>query len=96
MTRILPQKRLTALLLCALAGMFGLHRFYARRPISGAVLALLMMGGMLWYWQLLAALPPGSDWTDWLQALTLPAIPMGVAILWMHVDLVLILLGRLD
>ncbi|MBE9610359.1 NINE protein [Chitinilyticum piscinae] len=89
-------KRLRALLLCALAGMFGVHRFYLQRHISGVVQFLLMTGGMTWGWQAIAALPEGSQWPDWLIALAYPAIPMAVVIVWMHVDLLLILLGRLD
>lgn len=90
------QKRLRALLLCALAGMFGVHRFYVQRHLSGGLIFLLMTGGMLWGWQALAALPPGNSWPDWVQALLLPFIPMAIAIVWMHIDLLLILLGKLD
>jgi TM2 domain-containing membrane protein YozV len=73
------EKKLTLLLLCWLFGLFGVHRFYTGKYITGG-LQLLILGlfGVL-------AL---------LKIETLSAVPILVSFLWWVIDVMRIIMGK--
>jgi TM2 domain-containing membrane protein YozV len=72
------EKKLTLLLLCWFFGLFGVHRFYIRKYLSGGLQLLgVLLGGV-------AAL---------FHAKTL-ALPLMIFPLWWVVDVLLIIMGK--
>lgn len=78
-SQISNEKKLTLLLLCWLFGLFGIHRFYARKYLSGGLqlLMLILMG-------VLALLDRG----------VLSAIILICLFLWWIGDIMLIIIGK--
>jgi TM2 domain-containing membrane protein YozV len=73
------EKNLTLLLLCWLFGLFGVHRFYTRKHLTGGLYLLA--------WGLAGLLSLSKR--D-----TLPAIPVGLLSLWWVVDIMRIIMGK--
>ncbi|MDT7542423.1 MAG: hypothetical protein QOE33_2327 [Acidobacteriota bacterium] len=73
------EKKLTLLLLCGLFGLLAVHRFYTGKYLTGG-LQLIAYG--------LAGLLSLSN------SEVLPAIPIGLLLLWLFVDAMLIIMGK--
>lgn len=78
-TQISGEKKLTLLLLCGLFGLFAVHRFYTGKYLTGTF-QLLAYG--------LAGLLSLS------KSEVIPAIPVGLLLLWLVVDVMLIIMGK--
>jgi TM2 domain-containing membrane protein YozV len=77
-TRVSNEKKLTLLLLCWIFGLFGVHRFYTGKYLSGAL-------------QLLGVLLGGVAALFHAKALALPFI---IFPLWWIFDVLLIIMGK--
>lgn len=73
------EKKLTLILLCWLFGLFGVHRFYTGKYLSGS-LQLLTLG---------LALILGI-----FEVKILPAIPASILLLWWIIDILQIIMGK--
>ena len=78
-TLISSEKKLTLLLLCWLFGLFGVHRFYTGKRLTGG-LQLLMLG---------SAIVLGL-----FEVKILPIIPAAPLFLWWIVDVLQIIMGK--
>ena len=78
-TIVSNEKMLTLLLLCWLFGLFGVHRFYTDKYITG--------GLQLLSWGLAGILSLTKNET-------LPYIPIGLLLLWWIIDLMRIIMGK--
>jgi TM2 domain-containing membrane protein YozV len=73
------EKKLTVLLLCCLVGLFGVHRFYTGKSISGILQFLtLCLSGILIH----------------LEARPLMALPVLSLLLWWALDALFIIMGK--
>lgn len=73
------EKKLTLLLLCWLFGLFGVHRFYTGKYLTGS-LQLFMLG---------LAVVLGL-----FEVNILPYIPAGILLLWWVIDVLQIIMGK--
>lgn len=78
-TKISNEKKLTVLLLCWLVGIFGVHRFYTGKYISGGLQLVCLALAVLW---------------GVLEVKRLAAIPSIVLLLWWVIDVMLIIMGK--
>ena len=78
-TQISSEKKLTLLLLCWLFGLFGLHRFYTGKYLTGG-LQLFMLG---------MAVVLGL-----FEVKILPIIPAAVLLIWWVIDVLQIIIGK--
>lgn len=73
------EKKITVLLLCFLVGLFGGHRFYTGKFLSGVTQILtLCLAGLLIH----------------LEARPLMALPVLSLLLWWFLDVLLIIMGK--
>jgi TM2 domain-containing membrane protein YozV len=73
------EKKLTLLLLCWLFGLFGVHRFYTGKHLTGG-LQLIALG---------SAVVLGL-----FEIKILSAIPVGILLLWWIIDILQIIMGK--
>jgi TM2 domain-containing membrane protein YozV len=73
------EKKLTLILLCWLFGLFGLHRFYTGKYLTGSLQLFL----------LLLAVVSGL-----FEVEILPYIPAGALLLWWVIDVIRIIMGK--
>jgi TM2 domain-containing membrane protein YozV len=73
------EKKLTLLLLCWLFGLFGVHRFYTGKHLTGGIQILA--------WGLAGIL-------SLTKSEIIPVIPLGLLFLWWIVDVMLIIMGK--
>jgi TM2 domain-containing membrane protein YozV len=78
-TKISSEKKLTLLLLCWLFGLFGVHRFYTGKHLTGS-LQLLALG---------SAVALGL-----FEVKILPIIPAVILLLWWIIDILQIIIGK--
>jgi TM2 domain-containing membrane protein YozV len=77
--QVSSEKKLTILLLCFLVGLFGGHRFYTGKFLSGVIQFLtLCLAGVLIH----------------LEARPLMALPVLSSLLWWFLDVLLIIMGK--
>lgn len=73
------EKKLTLLLLCWLVGLFGVHRFYTGKYLSGALqIFILCLAGLLIH----------------LRARPQMAFPVLTVLIWWVADVLLIIMGK--
>lgn len=73
------EKKLTLLLLCWLFGLFGIHRFYTRKYITGGLQLLA------WGFAGILSLTKNE---------IIPLIPLGLLFVWWIVDVMRIIMGK--
>ena len=78
-TEISNEKKLTLFLLCWIFGLFGVHRFYLGKYLSGGLYLLaLVLAGVL----------------SLTKIEVLPPIPLLLLFLWWIIDFMLIIMGK--
>lgn len=73
------EKKLTLLLLCWLFGIFGIHRFYTGKYLTGCL--------QIFAWVLVGIL-------SLTKSEIITAIPIGLLLLWWVIDIMRIIMGK--
>jgi TM2 domain-containing membrane protein YozV len=73
------EKKLTLLLLCWLFGLFGVHRFYTGKYLTGGLQLFLIVLALVF---------------GLFEVKILSAIPAGILLLWWVIDVLQIIMGK--
>ncbi|HWS99365.1 MAG TPA: TM2 domain-containing protein [Pyrinomonadaceae bacterium] len=76
---ISKEKKLTLILLCWLFGLFGVHRFYTGKYLTGGLQLLMLLSAVV---------------LGLFEAEILPYIPAGILLLWWVIDILQIIMGK--